>query len=148
MTTNIGSSHIDENARIGKAGDEVVRHTVLAELNNYFRPEFLNRIDEIVVFHSLTERDLVAIVDIQLVRFSALLADRQIKFIADEKAKQFIAHTGFDPVYGARPLKRVIQRMLENPISRMLVAGEVREGQTIQMTREADTLKFHVNHMA
>jgi ATP-dependent Clp protease ATP-binding subunit ClpB len=146
MTSNIGSSHIVENARMGKAGDEAVRQTVLAELTRYFRPEFLNRVDEIVVFHSLTEKDLVAIVDIQLARFSALLADRQIRFTADEKAKELIARSGYDPVYGARPLKRSIQRMLENPISRMLVAGEVKDGEAIKATGEGDEVRFRIEH--
>ena len=144
MTSNIGSSHIVENARAGRSGDESVKRTVLAELNHHFRPEFLNRVDEVVVFHSLSEKDLVAIVDIQLARFSALLGSRQIQFTADEKAKRLLAHIGFDPVYGARPLKRTIQKMLENPISRMLVAGEVKDGEAIHATQEGDTLHFTV----
>jgi ATP-dependent Clp protease ATP-binding subunit ClpB len=144
MTSNIGSSHIVENARAGRSGDESVKQTVLVELNRFFRPEFLNRVDEVVVFHALSEKDLLAIVDIQLMRFSSLLAGRQIRFTADEKAKQLIAHVGFDPVYGARPLKRVIQKMLENPISRMLVAGELKDGEAIDITRDGDEIKFSV----
>ena len=144
MTSNIGSSHIVENARAGRSGDESVKQTVLAELNRFFRPEFLNRVDEVVVFHALSENDLLAIVDIQLMRFSSLLAGRQIRFDADEKSKELIAHVGFDPVYGARPLKRVIQKMLENPISRMLVAGELKDGEAIDITRDGDELKFSI----
>jgi ATP-dependent Clp protease ATP-binding subunit ClpB len=142
MTSNIGSSHIVENARAGRSGNEEVKRTVLAELNHVFRPEFLNRVDEIVVFHALTEKDLLAIVDIQLERFVKLLEGRQIAFAADNSAKELLAHLGFDQVYGARPLKRIIQKMLENPISRMLVAGDVKDGETIKVKRDGDDLKF------
>ena len=141
MTSNIGSNHIVEAAR---GNDEAIKKTVLSELSHYFRPEFLNRVDEIVVFRALTEKDLISIVDIQLARFAQLLAGRQIGFSADEKAKQLLATAGFDPVYGARPLKRAIQKLLETPLSRMLVAGEVKDGETVRATSDGKEIVFKV----
>ena len=122
------------------------RNTVLGELKNYFRPEFLNRVDEIVVFHGLTQENLLSIVDIQLGRFAALLEQKSISFSSDTAAKKLLTATGYDPVYGARPLKRAIQRLLETPISRMLVAGELKEGQTIKVSASGEELKFSVKN--
>jgi ATP-dependent Clp protease ATP-binding subunit ClpA len=141
MTSNIGGNHIVERAR---GDDEAIKRTVLAELNRHFRPEFLNRVDEIVVFQALTKENLLAIVDIQLERFARRLSSLQIGFRADLSAKKFLAEAGFDPVYGARPLKRIIQRQIETPLSRMLVAGEVKEGQTVEAREEGKELRFSV----
>jgi ATP-dependent Clp protease ATP-binding subunit ClpB len=141
MTSNIGSTLIVENA---ERNNESIKKTVLAELNRYFRPEFLNRVDEIVVFHTLSQENLLAIVDIQLARFSQLLATKNIFLQVDDSAKKYLGKTGFDPVYGARPLKRVIQRELETPISRMLVAGELSDGQKIEIISDGKDLKFTV----
>ena len=141
MTSNIGSQHIVSTA---KGNDEAIRKTVMSELSNHFRPEFINRVDEIVVFHALTEKDLLSIVDIQLARFVPLLLSRQIEFHADTSAKKFLASVGFDPVYGARPLKRAIQRQIETPISRMLIAGELLDGQSIEVSSNGEALAFKV----
>ena len=141
MTSNIGSTLIVENA---EGNNESIKKTVLAELNRYFRPEFLNRVDEIVVFHTLSQENLLAIVDIQLARFSQLLATKNIFLHVDDSAKKYLGKTGFDPVYGARPLKRVIQRELETPISRMLVAGELSDGQKIEIASDGKDLNFTV----
>jgi len=145
MTSNIGSTLIVENA---EGNNESIKKTVLAELNRYFRPEFLNRVDEIVVFHTLSQENLLAIVDIQLARFSQLLATKNIFLYVDDSAKKYLGKTGFDPVYGARPLKRVIQRELETPISRMLVAGELNDGQKIEIASDGKDLKFTVKGAA
>jgi ATP-dependent Clp protease ATP-binding subunit ClpB len=128
MTSNIGSTSIIE-----KAGDghETIRATVLAELSRHFRPEFLNRVDETVVFHALTEEHIRQIVAIQLERFEKLLASKNVSLNVDQSATDHLARTGYDPVFGARPLKRVIQRELETAISRMIVAGELAEGQSV-----------------
>jgi ATP-dependent Clp protease ATP-binding subunit ClpB len=141
MTSNIGSQHIVDSA--GK-DYETIKKTVLGEMRNYFRPEFLNRVDEIVMFHGLSQDDILSIVDIQLRRFAELLTARNIDFSADKKAKTFLAQTGFDPVYGARPLKRAIQRELETPVSRLLVSGELKEGQSIKVSAEDEKLEFKV----
>ncbi|MBD3345692.1 MAG: ATP-dependent chaperone ClpB [Chitinivibrionales bacterium] len=139
MTSNIGSTSITE-----QAGEhyEDVRKTVLDQMRKHFRPEFLNRVDEIVVFHSLTREHIELIVGIQLERFAKLLASKNITFEADDSARKYLAKTGFDPVYGARPLKRTIQRELETAISRMIVAGELGEGSKVKVRAEGDTLNF------
>ena len=141
MTSNIGSQHIVD--AVGK-DYESIKNTVLGELKNYFRPEFINRVDEIVVFHGLTQDNLLSIVDLQLGRFAALLEQKSISFSSDTSAKKLLTATGYDPVYGARPLKRAIQRLLETPISRMLVAGELKEGQAIKVSASGEELKFTV----
>lgn len=143
MTSNIGSQHIVDSQ---DKDYEIIKNTVLGELKNHFRPEFINRVDELVVFHGLTRENLLAIVDIQLGLFAALLAQKNIAFSADTSAKKILSSTGYDPVYGARPLKRAIQRLLETPVSRMLVAGELKEGQAIKVTAAGDGLKFTVEH--
>jgi ATP-dependent Clp protease ATP-binding subunit ClpB len=141
MTSNIGSQHIVDS---GNKDYETIKNTVLGELKNYFKPEFINRVDEIVVFHGLTQANLLSIVDIQLALFAGLLSQKSIAFSADTAAEKVLASTGYDPVYGARPLKRAIQRLLETPISRMLIGGELMEGQEIKVTAEGEELKFKV----
>jgi ATP-dependent Clp protease ATP-binding subunit ClpB len=141
MTSNIGSTYIIENA----ADDyERVRDTVLGELRKHFRPEFLNRVDETVVFHALTEEHIREIVGIQLGHFARLLAAKNVAFCADTPAKDYLARTGYDPVYGARPLKRAIRRELETTISRMIVSGELGEGQLVSASMNGDGLAFTV----
>jgi ATP-dependent Clp protease ATP-binding subunit ClpB len=141
MTSNVGSQHLFD---MKERDHEEVRTTVTGELRTYFRPEFLNRVDEIVVFRALTEQDLVGIVDIQLRRFAQRLADRRITFTADENTRHYLAKVGYDPVYGARPLKRAIQRELETPVSRMLIAGELAEGQNLEVGVKGEELDFRV----
>jgi len=141
MTSNIGSTHIVGQ---GSASYETVRGTVLAELRHHFRPEFLNRVDEIVVFHALSKEHLVDIVDIQLARFADRLKAHQMGFEADNEAKARLAELGYDPVYGARPLKRAISHELETPISRLIIGGELADGQTVRVEAEGENLTFTV----
>ena len=103
-------------------------------VRSHFRPEFLNRIDEIVLFQRLKRADMAEIVDIQLGRLAKLLADRKIAVALDPEARQWLADKGYDPAYGARPLKRVVQKALQDPLARMLLAGEVKDGETIPVT--------------
>ena len=132
MTSNIGSEMILEfRGRTDSAAYEAMKEAVLAELRRAFRPEFLNRVDEIVVFHSLTEEDLKRILEIQLERLRRRLAERHITLELTDEAATHLAREGYDPVYGARPLKRAIQRELETPIGRLLIKGEIRDGQTV-----------------
>jgi len=135
MTSNIGSQQITERL---SAGYGEVHATALAELRNHFRPEFLNRVNEIVVFQQLSRTDIVAITGIQLARFAGRLADRRITLQVRDEAKELIGKMGYDPVYGARPLKRVIQRSLETPVSRMLISGDLKDGQVLQVAVGAD----------
>jgi ATP-dependent Clp protease ATP-binding subunit ClpB len=129
MTSNLLTGAQFEGFDVTQASrDEIVR-----QLQRYFRPEFLNRIDEIVVFHNLTEDHLSRIVDIQLERLSQLLADRKITLQVSERAKSHLAQAGYDPSFGARPLKRVIQHELQDPLSVAILSGKYREGSTVHV---------------
>jgi ATP-dependent Clp protease ATP-binding subunit ClpB len=105
-----------------------------------FRPEFLNRLDEILLFRRLSRADMSKIVEIQLKRLEALLADRHIVLQLDESAKSWLADAGYDPVYGARPLKRAIQRHLQNPLATLLLEGKIQDGQTVRVSAGKDGL--------
>jgi ATP-dependent Clp protease ATP-binding subunit ClpB len=143
MTSNIGSQRILEfRGRTDTEAYERMKESVLAELRRHFRPEFLNRVDEIVVFHSLTEEDLKRILDIQLNRVRNRLAERHIKLELTEEAATHLARIGYDPVYGARPLKRAIQRELETPIGRRLLRGEIHDGQTVVVDWQGGQFTF------
>jgi ATP-dependent Clp protease ATP-binding subunit ClpB len=132
MTSNIGSQHILEfSGRTDSTAYEAMKEAVLVELRRHFRPEFLNRVDDVVVFHSLTEEDLKKILDIQLNRLRSRLAERHIQIELMPEAATHLAREGYDPVYGARPLKRAIQKELETPIGRRLLSGKISDGQTI-----------------
>ncbi len=127
MTSNIGSRWIKE------LGVEAARERVMEELDRTFRPEFLNRIDEIILFHSLTREDLKRIVDIQMERLRGLLAQKQIGLEWTEGLREYLAEVGYDPVFGARPLKRVIQREVQDPLALAILRGEFREGDTVRV---------------
>jgi ATP-dependent Clp protease ATP-binding subunit ClpB len=125
MTSNIGSLYLVENASETGEIAEDVRKNVMAELRAHFRPEFLNRVDDIVLFKSLTLSEIKRIVELQLKLLRARLADRHIELELTEPAKEHAAREGYDPVYGARPLKRYLQRHIETPLSRKLISGEM-----------------------
>ncbi len=133
MTSNIGSHRILDFAGGGGADYAVMRATVLDELRRNFKPEFLNRVDEIVVFTALSESDLEQIVQIQLERLRKRLADRRISIDLSEAAVRHLIKDGYDPAYGARPLKRTIQRELETPLARKILSGEILEGMTVRI---------------
>jgi ATP-dependent Clp protease ATP-binding subunit ClpB len=132
MTSNIGSSEIQKLAD-RKAEQWEVEAAVQSLLKDYFRPEFLNRIDEIILFHSLSKEQLTKIVDVQVENLSKRLASQNIKLDLSDAAKKLLAEEGYDPTYGARPLKRVIQQRIENPIAGRILAGEFGEGDTIHI---------------
>jgi len=143
MTSNIGSQFIvDAGAQLDPKGWERVELRVRDELRNHFRPEFLNRVDDIIVFRQLSREDLVRIVDLQLERLEQMLMQRHLHLEMTPEAKALIASEGYDPVYGARPLKRVIQRRLQNPIAMELLQGHFSEGDTIHIERHGDELRF------
>ena len=139
MTSNLGSTVIQERA--GQDFDRV-RDGVVAVLREHFRPEFLNRIDEIIVFKALTEDQLTAIVDIQLKRLERRLLERRISLVVTDAARKLLAQRGWDPVYGARPLKRSIQRMVQDPMAMMLLEGKFGEGDTITVDVKGGDLTF------
>jgi ATP-dependent Clp protease ATP-binding subunit ClpB len=132
MTSNIGSPRILEyRGAFAGSAYERMKEAVLEEMRHHFRPEFLNRVDETIVFHSLSEEHLKKIVEIQLERLRARLADRHITLELTDAARLNLVHTGFDPNYGARPLKRAIQKKIETPLGRLILKGEIREGQRV-----------------
>ena len=147
MTSNVGS-HLILNYRGGDdpVAFERMKSEVLEAMRQQFRPEFLNRVDEIVVFHSLSREDLKQIVEIQLERLRARLAERHIELDLTGPAREHLAASGYDPNYGARPLKRVIQKELETPIGRLLLKGDLSDGQTVivDQDRTRGELKFEV----
>lgn len=138
MTSNVGSHYIRDLA----GDDDAVREQVTRALNQHFRPEFLNRIDEVVIFHSLTREHLAQIVDIQLERLQALLAERHITLELTGDAKHQLAEEGYDPAYGARPLKRVIQRRIQDPLALKLLQGEFLDGDAIRVDAQDGELIF------
>jgi ATP-dependent Clp protease ATP-binding subunit ClpB len=139
MTSNLGSTVIQERA--GQDFDRV-RDGVVAVLREHFRPEFLNRIDEIIVFKALTEDQLTAIVDIQLKRLEKRLLERRISLVVTGAARKLLAQRGWDPVYGARPLKRAIQRMVQDPLAMMMLEGRFSEGDTVTVDVAKGELTF------
>ncbi|HEV3438808.1 MAG TPA: ATP-dependent chaperone ClpB [Gemmata sp.] len=147
MTSNIGSQRILQykGSHIGEVYDRM-QAAVLEELRKNFRPEFLNRVDEIIVFHTLTESDLTKIVEIQLGNLRARLAERKIGILLTDTAKKQLVHMGYDPSYGARPLKRTLQKEIETPLARMLLKGEVPDGSlvTVDYDLSHDRLTFAV----
>jgi len=135
MTSNLGNT-LWENGR------QVRREEITRILQAHFRPEFLNRIDEIVVFHPLGKEHLAGIVDIQLRRVAKLLAEKGYKLEVSESAREYLAEVGYDPQFGARPLKRAIQRELQDPLALKVLAGELKEGDTIRVERDPAGLTF------
>jgi len=143
MTSNIGSQLIvDAGATTGDAAWARVEQGVRDELRNHFRPEFLNRVDDIIVFRPLSREDLVRIVDLQLGRLELQLAGRHLRLEVTPEAKELLAAQGYDPVYGARPLKRVIQRELQNSIALELLEGNFHEGDIIRVERAGEHLRL------
>ncbi len=138
LTSNLGSqalSQLPEGADSAQA-----RRDVMDAVRAHFRPEFLNRLDETIIFDRLKRADMDGIVDIQMARLQKRLAARKIELVLDEGAKQWLADEGYDPVFGARPLKRVIQRALQNPLAEALLAGEIKDGETVPVTAGAEGL--------
>ncbi len=131
MTSNLGSEYL---VALGENQDvEEVRDQVMGVVRGAFRPEFLNRLDEIILFHRLKRTHMGAIVDIQLLRLKKLLADRKIEVVLTEEARSLLAEKGYDPAYGARPLKRVIQKSIQDPLAEEILAGRVKDGDSVEV---------------
>jgi ATP-dependent Clp protease ATP-binding subunit ClpB len=143
MTSNVGSQLIvDAGAQPDEAAWARLEQRVRDELRNYFRPEFLNRVDDVIVFHQLSRSDILQIVELQLGHLERLLAQRHLGLEVTPEAKQLLADQGYDPVYGARPLKRVIQRLLQNPIALEVLEGHYQGGDVIRVDRKDEGLRF------
>ncbi len=138
LTSNLGSDHL-ANLPVGE-DSEAARTAVMAEVRAAFRPEFLNRLDETVLFHRLDRSQIGGIVDIQVERLAALLSDRDITLELDDIAREWLATAGFDPVYGARPLKRIIQRSLQDRLATLILDGSIRDGDTVEVGAGEDGL--------
>ena len=138
MTSNLGAEHI----RDGLTDQLGIERLVLEAVHKHFRPEFVNRIDDMIVFHRLNEAHTAQILDVQLARFLERLADQGLHMSLDESAKAFIVEKGYDPTFGARPLKRAIQQFLENPLARAIVGGEFESGQIVHVSRVGEGLHF------
>ena len=138
LTSNLGSAHLAGLAE-GQS-TEMVREQVMEEVRRAFRPEFLNRLDEILLFNRLSRAHMTDIVEVQMQKLLKLLADRKIELKIDGKALQWLANRGYDPVYGARPLKRVIQRSLQNPMATLLLEGRIKDGDTVEVGVEGGEL--------
>jgi ATP-dependent Clp protease ATP-binding subunit ClpB len=138
LTSNLGSELLAQQPE----GQETarVRDAVMDVVRRHFRPEFLNRLDEIILFRRLQRDDMRGIVDVQLQRLEKLLESRGLRLTAEESAKLWLAETGYDAVYGARPLKRVIQNTLQNPIAQMILEGKLSEGQGVKVTAGSGSL--------
>ncbi|MBW8727584.1 MAG: ATP-dependent chaperone ClpB [Inquilinus limosus] len=152
MTSNLGSEHlavasIEQGDSEGEI-DFVSREKVLMAVRQHFRPEFLNRLDEMIVFRRLTRANMTGIVEIQLGRLRQLLADRKVTLELDDKAKGWLADQGYDPIYGARPLKRVIQRELQNPLATAILEGRVADDSTVKVTAGEDGLVLEPQPLA
>ena len=140
MTSNLGSdflAHLRDDEDV-----DSVREQVMAVVRGHFRPEFLNRLDDIILFHRLKKTEMGRIVEIQLGRLAKLLDERKVTLELDETARSWLAEKGYDPAYGARPLKRVIQRYVQDPLADKILAGEIPDGALIKITAGTDRLLF------
>ena len=144
MTSNVGSQYILDTIGTDEVSYEGMRQRVLEALRQHFRPEFLNRVDETLVFHSLNEEQLAEVVEIQVAWLKHRLEDRRIELEFTDEVKKLLAQRGYDPVYGARPLKRVIQKMVETPLAKRIMAGEVPDGSQVRLTTDEQGIVFKV----
>jgi ATP-dependent Clp protease ATP-binding subunit ClpB len=144
MTSNLGAEYL---VNLKETEDvDIVREQVMSVVRANFRPEFLNRVDEVILFHRLKREQMETIVEIQLERLKKLLVDRKITIELDASARKWLAEKGYDPAYGARPLKRVIQKQLQDPLAEKILLGDVRDGDVVKVTAGSDRLLFRPKH--
>jgi ATP-dependent Clp protease ATP-binding subunit ClpB len=141
MTSNLGAEYL-VNQPEGQDSD-AVRDLVMGAVRAHFRPEFLNRVDEIILFHRLRREDMARIVDIQIKGLDRLLADRKIVIDLDSASRDWLAEKGYDPAYGARPLKRVIQKNLQDPLAEMILSGRIKDGEKVKISANKLGLTFN-----
>ncbi len=141
MTSNLGAEYLVAQAE--NEDTDKVRDVVMAEVRAHFRPEFLNRVDEIILFHRLKRDQMGRIVDIQMERLQRLLDDRKITITLEPKARDWLADKGYDPAYGARPLKRVIQKAVQDPLAELILAGKIKDGEKVKISAGRDGLVFN-----
>jgi ATP-dependent Clp protease ATP-binding subunit ClpB len=142
MTSNLGAHALAEDKSEGEVSGQA-RDAVMEAIRSHFRPEFLNRIDEIVFFKRLGRGEIDRIVGVQLKRLEKLLADRRITIALTDEAMQWLSDRGYDPVYGARPLKRVIQKELQDPLARRILEGRIKDGDNVNVSVEGSVLSLN-----
>ena len=142
MTSNIGSSYLIDNINADGSIDAKVKEQVENEMKQYFRPEFLNRIDDIVVFSPLTENQITGIIDIAMKGLVSRLADREIALVLTDSAKRRIAQESYTPAYGARPVKRYLQKHIETELAERIIRGEITDGDTVTIDADTNGLTF------
>jgi ATP-dependent Clp protease ATP-binding subunit ClpC len=145
MTSNVGASSIKRQTALGfgamsedQADHEGMKEKILEESKRYFKPEFLNRLDDLVVFHMLEKVDLNQIVDLEVSKLVKRLADKEIALTLTAEARDFLSAKGFDPAYGARPMRRAVERFLEDPLAESLLRGDVKSGDAVNVVKKAD----------
>jgi ATP-dependent Clp protease ATP-binding subunit ClpB len=131
MTSNLGSQYLSSLGDDQKVSE--VETQVMETVRGHFRPEFLNRLDEIILFHRLSQEHMAPIVDIQVARVQKLLTDRKIEIQLSEKAREWLGRVGYDPVYGARPLKRAVQKYVQDPLADAILRGDIADGMTVKI---------------
>ena len=125
-----------------------MREKIMDETKRVFKPEFLNRLDDIIVFHTLTKPDLIQIVDLEVVKVVNRIKTKNIHLELEDSAKELLIEKGYDPAYGARPMRRAVERYLEDPMAEELLRGNIKPGETIQVKREGEKLVFHTTSSA
>jgi ATP-dependent Clp protease ATP-binding subunit ClpB len=150
MTSNLGTGDLQRqpfgfrtDGRDRQAEEERLRTSVNDALKRTFRPEFLNRIDEIILFHRLQKSEMTRIVDIQMARLQKLLDERKLTLELEPKAREWLADKGWDPAYGARPLKRVIQKSVQDPLAELILAGRIKDGEKVVVSAGKQGLTFN-----
>jgi ATP-dependent Clp protease ATP-binding subunit ClpB len=141
MTSNLGAEYL-VNQPEGQ-DTEAVRDQVMAEVRAHFRPEFLNRVDEIILFHRLKRENMGHIVDIQMQRLAALLEERKVVLNLDAKARDWLSEKGYDPAYGARPLKRAIQKAVQDPLAELILSGKIKDGEKVAISANRQGITFN-----
>jgi ATP-dependent Clp protease ATP-binding subunit ClpB len=144
MTSNLGSREIQEVSE----DEKQVREAVTMVLREHFKPEFLNRIDDIVIFHRLSREQITQIIDVQLERLRAMLRERNVSLELQDSARELLAREGYDPNFGARPLKRAIQTLIQNPLAMKLLRGEITSGQKVIVSARDGEMEFATNAAA
>jgi ATP-dependent Clp protease ATP-binding subunit ClpC len=148
MTSNVGAETIKKNSTLGfspisdQNSYEKMREKIMDEAKRLFRPEFLNRLDDIIVFRSLTKTDLIQILDLEIGKVMERLKSKKLQLQLDEKAKDYLVDKGYDPTYGARPMRRSVERFLEDPLAEEILKGNLHEGEPVQVTVGEDKLLF------
>jgi ATP-dependent Clp protease ATP-binding subunit ClpC len=154
MTSNVGAELIKKQTSLGfgapKLDDnyDTMRDKILEETKRVFKPEFLNRLDDIIVFHTLTKPDLVKIVDLEMTKVIARIRTKDIHLTLDVQAQEFLIEKGYDPTYGARPMRRAVEKYLEDPMAEELLRGNIKPGSAVLVKRDGEKLSFSVEKSA